>query len=330
GPSSAMTSAFPSDLKPDSGTGNVGGGLVDTGNSSFLTDFDKTGPGTIDTDEVDPVAEAEVYIAYGRDAQAEEILKEAMARDKGRHEIALKLLEIYHARKSATAFETVAKELKSNVGDTSPLWQKAAAMGAQIDPTNPLYVGAGGATATFSALSTTAVAAKPNVDFDLEGSGRSAPAPDFDLDVEPTHRVDQPTEAAPGDSGGLDFDLNPAETTSTRVAVEAPKHETPSSFDFDLSGLDMPGSSKTGSTDLDVEPTQRSQPAPALDLSDLSLDMPGSSEGAGGEAVNTKLELAKAYLEIGDKDGAREILQEVAKEGSSSQKEEAQKLIASL
>ena len=65
-----------------------------------------------------------------------------------------------------------------------------------------------------------------------------------------------------------------------------------------------------------------------LDLADLSLDAPsggGDSEGAG-----TKLELAKAYLEIGDKDGARDILLEVAKEGSSSQKEEAQKLIASL
>ena len=42
------------------------------------------------------------------------------------------------------------------------------------------------------------------------------------------------------------------------------------------------------------------------------------------------LKLAKAYLEIGDKDGARDILQEVAKEGSSAQQEEAKKLIASL
>ena len=50
----------------------------------------------------------------------------------------------------------------------------------------------------------------------------------------------------------------------------------------------------------------------------------------GGDAVSTKLELTKAYLEIGDKDGAREILQEVAKEGSAAQKDEAQKLIASL
>jgi pilus assembly protein FimV len=69
----------------------------------------------------------------------------------------------------------------------------------------------------------------------------------------------------------------------------------------------------------------------ALNLSDLSLDMPGSSDGGGdNEAAGTKLELAKAYLEIGDKDGAREILQEVAKEGSSAQQDEAKKLIASL
>src|SRR5688572_29513513 len=144
-PNSSMTSAFPSDLKPNTTTGKSGGGLVDTGNSSFLTDFDKTGPGTIDTDEVDPVAEAEVYIAYGRDAQAEEILKEALARDKSRPEIALKLLEIYHARKSATAFEQVARELKEQVGEGNPTWQKAAAMGAQIDPTNPPYAAAAGA-----------------------------------------------------------------------------------------------------------------------------------------------------------------------------------------
>jgi pilus assembly protein FimV len=66
-----------------------------------------------------------------------------------------------------------------------------------------------------------------------------------------------------------------------------------------------------------------------MDLADLSLDSPGDS-GGGAEAVGTKLELAKAYLEIGDKDGAREILQEVAKEGSAAQREEAHKLIASL
>jgi pilus assembly protein FimV len=332
GPTSSMTSAFPSDLKPNTTTGKAGGGLVDTGNSSFLTDFDKTGPGTIDTDEVDPVAEAEVYIAYGRDAQAEEILKEAMARDKGRHEIALKLLEIYHARKSATAFETVAKELRTAVGESHPLWQKAAAMGAQIDPNNPLYVAAAGGTATYTAMSPAAAApAKPELDFDLEGGGNksetesSAASPDFDLDLDAGKKVaaapDLATESAPS----IDFDLAPSQHAAAPaidVPAEAPKEEKPA-FDFDLSGLDFPGSKPAGEPPAKPAATSTG----SLDLADLSLDSPAET---GGEAVGTKLELAKAYLEIGDKDGARDILQEVAKEGSSAQKEEAKKLIASL
>jgi pilus assembly protein FimV len=335
GPTSSMTSAFPSDLKPNTNTGKAGGGLVDTGNSSFLTDFDKTGPGTIDTDEVDPVAEAEVYIAYGRDAQAEEILKEAMARDKNRHEIALKLLEIYHARKSATAFETVAKELRSAVGDSHPLWQKAAAMGAQIDPSNPLYGAAGAGTATFTAMSPASVAApaKPNLDFDLDGGANvsateahgSAPAPDFDLDLDGDKKTSSEAAAdLPAESSSIDFDLAPSAPAApaTEVPAAGGREEKPA-FDFDLSGLDFPSSKAADAP----APAPAASSGGSLDLADLSLDAPAES---GGEAVGTKLELAKAYLEIGDKDGAREILKEVAKEGSSAQREEASKLIASL
>ena len=55
-------------------------------------------------------------MAYGRDAQAEEILKEAMTHDRGRHEISVKLLEIYFARKSVAAFETVAGVITTRPG----------------------------------------------------------------------------------------------------------------------------------------------------------------------------------------------------------------------
>jgi pilus assembly protein FimV len=324
--SSAMTSAFPSDLKPNTVTGKSGGGLVDTGNSSFLTDFDKAGPGTIDTDEVDPVAEAEVYIAYGRDTQAEEILKEAMTRDRNRHEIALKLLEIYHNRKSATAFENVAKELHAALGDNHPMWQKAAVLGAQIDPANPLYVAAAAGTATFAAMTPAPAAHKPDLDFDLEGSSAGAgpggaPATtDFDIGL------DRPSEPAPDiafstpsqESSGLDFDLAPSRPGSADEPAKTEK------FDFDISGLELP---------VD-KPAHSPSSAGDHGLGDLNLDLGdlggGGSSAGGGDAVATKLELAKAYLEIGDKEGAREILQEVAKEGSDALKNEAQRLLASL
>ena len=336
-----MTSAFPSDLKPSTVTGKAGGGLVDTGNSSFLTDFDKTGPGTIDTDEVDPVAEAEVYIAYGRDAQAEEILKEAMSRDKSRHEIPLKLLEIYHARKSATGVRDGRQgTARAAAGESSPTWLKAVAMGAQIDPTNPLYGGAAGIAGAAPVFAAAAPAPKPELDFDLDPASSASSAPQaasasFDLDLggakEPAARPAR-------------FQRCAARSTSTSrrrrrrprwtclCPRKPPKDEKPA-FDFDLSGLDFPSSSAPGSRSAtpDLNLVRGTVGRRAVRLAQPHRSRPRRCRRRRrGDAVTTKLELAKAYLEIGDKDGAREILQEVAKEGSAAQKSEAQKLIASL
>ena len=56
---------------------------------------------------------------------------------------------------------------------------------------------------------------------------------------------------------------------------------------------------------------------------------PGSSDPKWQE-VATKLDLAKAYEEMGDKDGARELLNEVMKDGDTAQKGQAQQLLAKL
>ncbi len=131
------------DHKPNTVYGAPGGASVNTSNNtSFLTDFSQSGLGTLDTHEVDPIAEAEVYMAYGRDEQAEEILKEAMIKDPARHEIKLKLLEIYAARNNLPAFESIATELYSALnGEQTPVWEKAAELGRKLDPKNPLYGG---------------------------------------------------------------------------------------------------------------------------------------------------------------------------------------------
>ena len=131
------------DHKPNTVYGAQGGASVNTSNNtSFLTDFSQSGLGTLDTHEVDPIAEAEVYMAYGRDEQAEEILKEAMAKDPARHEIKLKLLEIYAARNNLPAFESIATELYAALnGENTPVWEKAAELGRKLDPKNPLYGG---------------------------------------------------------------------------------------------------------------------------------------------------------------------------------------------
>ena len=102
---------------PNSLFGNAGGQTVDTGTSVLHTDFSQSGLSAIDTDEgVDPVAEADVYMAYGRDAQAEEILLDALKDDPSRGAIYVKLLEIYAQRKSVKQFENIASELFTQTG----------------------------------------------------------------------------------------------------------------------------------------------------------------------------------------------------------------------
>lgn len=115
-------------------------GNASTSDTSFLTDFAQSADGSmIDTNDVDPIAEAEVYMAYGRDAQAEEILKDAIVKEPKRYELHLKLLEMYAARKDISAFEAIAGELYTTLGSGSPTWAKVAELGVTVEPDNPLY-----------------------------------------------------------------------------------------------------------------------------------------------------------------------------------------------
>jgi pilus assembly protein FimV len=159
-----------------------------------------------------------------------------MARDKGRHEIALKLLEIYHARKSATAFETVAKELRGAVGRYQPAVAEGRGDGAQIDPTNPLYVAARrGTRPSPDVVVAGAAAPKPNLDFDLDSQSSAhsgfAPAPTTTSTSSERARSDRPS--------GVDR-LRPRASapaaTAVRAAARSRRRKRSPSFDFDLSG----------------------------------------------------------------------------------------------
>lgn len=134
------TSMFPNEAT--SIFGDNGGQSVDTSASSVIhTDFSQTGL-SIDTNEgVDPVAEADVYMAYGRDSQAEEILNDALKADPKRGAIYVKLLEIYAQRQDLMQFEATASELFSRTQGQGRDWEKAAQMGRRLDPSNPLYSG---------------------------------------------------------------------------------------------------------------------------------------------------------------------------------------------
>jgi pilus assembly protein FimV len=86
----------------------------------------------------DPLSEADIYLAYGRYQQAEDLIKEAMRHDQN-PELRLKLLEIYYAAKNATAFEDTARDLRHDVGAGHELWHRALLMGREICPYSLLF-----------------------------------------------------------------------------------------------------------------------------------------------------------------------------------------------
>ena len=320
-----------------------------------------TAPAGMEAEEVDPIAEADVYMAYGRDAQAEEILKEALQKDSSRIPVHSKLLEIYAHRKDTKAFEQTALKLKYLTNGAGPEWEKAAALGRSIDPQNGSYAGAATGAEAPAAAAPAPAAAAPTLDFDLGGASQTAAsAPDISLD-----------DAGKGQqqSAGLDFDLG--STQSLKAAAPAapqaaPHEETVIAGDKDSSGgldfnLDLGAEEKksepakpaapaaaapepSGGLDFDLNLDTDKSAAPAaepskVDLSAISLDLgtPDATVMAAKpssdpkwQEVATKLDLAKAYEEMGDKDGARELLKEVVKDGDAAQRGSAEQLLAKL
>ncbi len=338
------------------------------------------------TDEADAVAEAEVYMAYGRDAQAEQILKDALETQPSRQEIYTKLLEIYHKRKDVAAFGPVAQALHDISRGTGNNWQKAARMGFQIDPSNGLYAdGAGAAPMDSDTAASGSFDNKLDLDLGL-GQGEAGTNTDIDLGdmtLNADH-TDLDLDGLAGSTDSADLDLRTQVLDNTRQmdlgkTVEATAKtqqmrkmgmttemsrtqegrsatkESSLDFDLDLStitGATSSAKAEPGGLDFDVGKLSldatmdgKSEPKlgltgatlPDVDLSSISLDLDGSgSAGTNGSKdehwhdVQTKFDLAKAYQEMGDKEGAREILREVVQEGDDDQKNAAQKVLEAL
>ncbi|MDA8258165.1 MAG: pilus assembly protein [Betaproteobacteria bacterium] len=325
---------------------------------------------------VDPVVEADTFLAFGRDAQAEEILLEALKTEPQRQAIHLKLLDIYAARKDAVRFEEVAQDLHALTGDTGDVWNKVAAMGVVLTPGSSLFASAAPAEPEPAAAAapdlgeTTvlgdtarievpapAVAAPPALDFDLDigtapaAGAASAAAPeasglDFDLDLGASETAPAPQVAGAAAvkseelSLDINFDMPSKATEAPAPQAAAPVPAAPAAaadsgsidFDFDLGNSDAQAAPLPEmSIDIAMPPA-----TPALDLGGLSLelDKPAGAAPAAAVADNpevaTKLELAAAYEEMGDHDGARELLQEAVKEGSPAQQEVARAKLASF
>jgi pilus assembly protein FimV len=186
------------------------------------------------SDDVDPLAEADLYLNFGRDAQAEEVLKEALQKNPQHSEAQLKLLQIYGARKDKAAFEKVANNLRTQTSGVGDTWIKAAGMGYAFDPDNVLYV-AGKLAPTAAAPAATGPIGGTDLDFDLElspGAGAGSTT-DLPLDSGDKTMMMQPGELA-GLTGSFDDSTATHDITHDSVVAQAFSPEPAATPDFTL------------------------------------------------------------------------------------------------
>lgn len=250
-------------------------GTASTSDTSFLTDFAQSADGNmIDTNDVDPIAEAEVYMAYGRDAQAEEILKDAISKEPKRYELHLKLLEMYAARKDTSAFEAIAGELYTTLGADDPTWAKVAEIGHAMEPENPLYdvskVVATAALATqkldASDFTNVAISTETALDFSFDAD-TSADEPAMPDDA--NSAVMQSFSSAKDVEQSLSFDLGTLDGDIADVAVletaetnqPAKQGLTDNTMDFDLGSFNL-----DTETPVDADAMKTMDNMPAFDV----------------------------------------------------------------
>ena len=343
--------------------GRIAAPAVSSPDTGDFTRMGATNEATPQTDNnIDPISEADLFLNFGRDAQAEEILKEALQSTPNDHRIHLKLLGIYANRVDVNSFADIAHQLKDSGDDVA--WQQAYAMGRKLEPNNPLYGGSGtledtgSATAQAAAFDATQLfasgnaPAEPVLDFNIDmgsSSAKGAPSPEQDfLGDSGQNAIMSFDVMAAGQAPEMDFDIAAGQ-------AEAPLPDTGDMI-FDVMGITAPAEAQpvakqadTGdggmefTLDFPIEPPAEkmapdSQPA-GIGLAGISLNfddaMPSGEPMSAGkdehwQDVATKLDLAKAYQEMGDASGAREILEEVMREGDTGQREAAQTLINQL
>ncbi|MEO7400806.1 MAG: FimV/HubP family polar landmark protein [Polaromonas sp.] len=303
------SSFLESRLQPDSFFGASGGQRIDTsenhvtGSSMAYTSSQLDAAG-----DVDPVAEADVYLAYGRDLQAEEILREALRSHPARVAIHAKLLEIYAKRQDTKAFEGVATDAFKLTRGYGPEWAYIAEAGRQLDPANPMYqtngtpaanvrthdapIGADVAAAGLAAE----VAQSPlrTVDLDLDFSMDEQPervtapaAITVSSPYEQPPAVPSPIKESPLPASlhdlDLDLDLDFGRATAALPGVSAAVHplvsKEPAAQDFDFlsDGMDFTTESFTKPLPLAVSGAHTATPADSgmleFDMSSLSLDL---------------------------------------------------------
>ncbi len=313
----------------------------------------------------DTLTEAEVYLRYGLHGQAEDLLKTAIERSPNNEEYHFKLLENYHDQKNSDNFNELAgrftekfpnsghhariAEMRDELASNSSTGTDAS--GSGLGAAGALAAGASGAAAMAAGAASDAKGAASDGLDALHSSHASR-----DLDTTADDLLDQTIDP------GSEFSLDELQATGNlgSLAGEADLNDQGglSLDDVDLASLDddgtmnledIAGDQMSGDDlgTLNLTNPDFDTSFENMSLEDVDLGAPGSIDGGfaneldltndnnatiagGSDEMETMLDLAKAYMDMGDDENAAKALRDIAARGNPLQQTEAAELLKKL
>lgn len=248
--------------------------------------------------------EAEIYIAYGRTDQAVEVLESAM--NQGLHSPAMNmsLLECYVEREQFAEAASVLNQLES--GEDLELLERARQIVLEAGIASDS--GAAGANAD-------------SVNQAVPESDQTSVLSEFSFSTDPA--FDRASEPAPLADATDEQPLEPHEQNGGLVRSEENRDDD-ESYPAPAGGVAAPDPSALSLMPLDMGPDDVGETAVE------ALESHASIYGAETDPIDSKLDLARAYIDMGDDEGAQPVLMEVIKEGGLAQQAEARELLLRL
>ena len=303
--------------------------------------------------EEDPLAEVNVFLAYEHFDQAEEFVQEAISGDPENLEFHAKLLEVFYVASDKKGYEDAAQVLHDKANGEGPHWEIAQAMWQEMSPNRALFEE--GVDDELAAEVAGEVGVFMDIAAEEEGDSEARDGNIIDFNVDSSDAEEGiELDLSIGDDTDESFDILD-DTADEGLEIDLSVDEDDGSPDLDLDIGELEVDSGSGAElDLDLE-IQEDEPEtddidmestvemPSLSMEGIDLEIDdddddtvfvprasAADEQSDEDEIATKLDLAKAYVELGDGDSAKDILDDVLADGSDEQKKTAQNLLNQL